>query len=154
MLRSSKKLTWRGSQSSGARSLRSRALGLKRRSDSSSKCSLAGIMKTSTRALHETDREGCRQASTWVVQLQLPDREGVCWGVSSGPEGRRGLRRKRDESLDTVLVLLALLALFVRRRLDGIWRNQDTLSVMLWGFGGKLQSSTCEDLWFCDGPGI
>ena len=50
-------------------------------------------------------------------------------GLASGPEARKELRRKRDESLHTVLVLLSL---FVRRGFGGICRNHDTGS-MLWG---------------------
>jgi hypothetical protein len=78
--------------------------------------------------LHVTDREGGRQYSTCVFQLTV--REGFCRGVLSGPEGRRELRRKRDESLDNMFVL-ALLALHARRGFGGIWRNRATES-MLW----------------------
>jgi hypothetical protein len=48
-------------------------------------------MKTSTCALDETDREGCRQTSTFVFQLTV--RAGFCRGVSSDPGGRMEVRR-------------------------------------------------------------
>ena len=105
-------------------------------------------------SLHETGREGCRQTSTSVVQLQLTVREGLCWGLSSGPEGRTEKRRNRDENFDTGRVLLPLLKreesldkvlvllleLLVRRGLGEIWRNHDTASSILrftLRFGGK-----------------
>jgi hypothetical protein len=80
------------------------------------------MTKTSTCALHETLREGCRQTSTCGFQLtdredgRLIDRDCLCRRVSSGgPEGRSELRRNIlcDEILNTVLVPLAVLA--VRR---------------------------------------
>ena len=80
------------------------------------------MMKTSTCALHETDLAGCRKTSTWVLQLTV--REGVCRGVSPGREPRTELRRKRDESPETVLVLLALLAV---RGFGGIRRVRATV---------------------------
>jgi hypothetical protein len=101
--------------------------------------SLAGMMKTSTCALHVTDREGCRQTSS--CELHVTDRGGICRGVSSGSEGRTELRRKRDESLDTVLVLL------VRRGFGGICRNQAT-EFMLWGVADSFQSELRFRLWF------
>ena len=94
---------------------------------------------TSTLALHETDREGCRLTSTRVALLLLLDQDSLCRGVS-GSEGRTEKRRKRDESLelrallkrdaslDKVVVLFA-----ARRGLGGIWRNHDTVSAMLSG---------------------
>jgi len=107
----------RDAQSSAARPLAAMAQG---GSQSAGVHSLAGMTKTSTCALHETDREGCCHTSTCLLQLTV--REGFCWGVSSGLEGRTELHRKRDESLDTVLVLSVL----ARRGLGGIWRNHDT----------------------------
>ena len=83
------------------------------------------MTKTSACLLHETEREGCRQTST--VVLHVTERRGFRRGWSSGPEGRSELRRKRDESI-TVVVLLALLAL---RGFVGLFREQDT-ATMLW----------------------
>jgi len=103
MLHSSKMLSMRGSQSSGARSLagrtpcgsqssdkRSLELDLERGSQSSGMRSRAG---TTTSALHETVRGGCRQTSTCVLLLRLTVWEGLCRGLSSGPEGRTEKRR-------------------------------------------------------------
>ena len=84
------------------------------------------MTKTSTCVLQETAREVCRKTSMFL--LHVTDREVFCRGWSSGSEGRTQLRRKRDESLDTVLALLALLAL---RGFGGISRNRDT-ATMLW----------------------
>ena len=86
--------------------------------------SLAGMTKTSTCALHETDREGCCHTSTCLLQLTV--RGSLCRGVSSGPVGWTALRMKRDESTDTVL-LLGLLAV---RGFGGIWRNHATESML------------------------
>jgi len=63
--------------------------------------------------------------------LHVTALECFCRGLSSGPEGRRELRRKRDERRDTVLALLALL---VRRGVGGLFWNIAPLS-MLWGLG-------------------
>ena len=84
------------------------------------------MMKTSTCALHETVLAGCRKTSTWVLHLTV--REDVCRGVSSGLEPRTELRRKRGEIPETVLVILALLAVW---GFGGIRRDRAT--VMLWG---------------------
>ena len=83
------------------------------------------MMKTSTCVLHVTDREGGGRNSTCVSQLTV--REGLCRGVLSGLEGRMELDRKRDESIDVVLVLSVLLAW---RGLGGIWRNHDTATML------------------------
>jgi len=130
MLRSSKKLSMRGSLSSGARSLvertpcgpqssgkRSLALDLERGSQSSGMRSSLhemgreGCRQTSTSVvqLQLTVREGSRQASTSVMQLQLTVREGLCRGLSTGAEGRMEKRRNRDENFDAGRVLLPLL---------------------------------------------
>jgi len=168
MLRSSKKLSMRGSQSSGARSLAERtpcgpwssgkssiALPLKRGPQSSGRRSRAGMTRTWTCALHETGREGCRQISTFVVLLQLAERVGVCRGVSSGFDGRTEKRRKReeslellaslkrDESLDKVVVLFVEI---VRRGLGGIWRNHDTALSMLPGSAERC-TGRCKGPW-------
>jgi len=94
---------------------------------------LAGIMKTSTCALHETDL-GCRKTSTLLLQLTV--REGVCRGPSSGPEPRTELRRGVDESPDTVRVPLAWIAL----RAFGEIRRDHAAGFMLWGSMGKLRT--------------
>ena len=51
---------------------------------------------------------------------------------------------KRDESLDKVVVLLAVLA---RRGLGGIRRNHDTVSFMLSGSVERCKGR-CKGLWF------
>ena len=99
-------------------------------SQSSGAHSLAGMTKTSMCVLHVTDREGFRQTSTCV--LHVTDRERVCRGVS---EGRTEPRRKLDESINTVRVLVLL----VRRGFGGIWRNHATES-MLWGVLDSFQT--------------
>ena len=152
MLRWSKKLSMRGSQSSGARSLAERtpggpkssgkcfiALNSKRGSQPSGRCSRAGMTKTWTCGLHKTDREGCRQVSNCVVLPQLAGRVSLCPGVSSGSDGRTEKRRKRDESLDKVVVLFAEL---VWRGLGGILRNQDTVSSMLPGSAERCKGQS------------
>jgi len=80
-------------------------------------------MKTSTFALHETDRAGCGQTSTFALHVTV--RLGFRRGGSSSPEMRRQLRRKRDESLGTVVALLELWGL------AGISRHHDA-AIMLW----------------------
>jgi len=137
-----KVLSMRGSQSSGARTLAERTLcgpqssgkrphasNLKRGSQSSGRRSRAGMTKTSTSALHETDREGCRQMFTCLVLLELAERAGLCRGLSSGPDGRMARRWKRDESLELLALLkrdesldkvVVLFAVLVRRGLGGI----------------------------------
>jgi len=102
-----------------------------RGSQSSGQRSLAGMTKTSTCELHVTDREGSCQTSTFVSQLTV--REVFCRGLPSGPERRRELRRKREESIDTGLALLvllpvlgmvlALLSLLPLLRIFGIWNH-------------------------------
>ena len=72
--------------------------------------------------------------------LHVTDRDGVCRGVSSRWEGRKELRKKRDDSLETALVPLGLL---VRWGLGGIWRNHAAES-MLWGVVDSFQ----------EGPGV
>ncbi|KAJ1483914.1 hypothetical protein T484DRAFT_1895186 [Baffinella frigidus] len=73
---------------------------------------LAGMVTTSTCVFHVTDREG------------------FCWGVLSCTEGQTELRSKRVESLDTRLVLLVLLALLNLRDFGGMWRKNDTGSML------------------------
>jgi len=87
--------------------------------------SRAGMMKTSTCELHDTDREGCCQTST--CELHDTDREGLCRAVSSGSEGRKELRRRRVEGIDTVHALSVML---VRRGFRGMFRNQATRSML------------------------
>ena len=62
------------------------------------------MMKTSTCALHETDRVGGSHISTCVSQLTVRE-GGSCRGVSSGTGARTELRMQRD----TLLVLLVRL---------------------------------------------
>ncbi|KAJ1466445.1 hypothetical protein T484DRAFT_1756632, partial [Baffinella frigidus] len=82
---------------------------------------------------------------TTTCGLQLTDREDLCWGVLSGAEGRTELRRKRDEILDTVLVVLVLVvlvllvALIGLRGFGGVRRNHATES-MLWALWGKCNT--------------
>ena len=103
-------------------------------SQSSSSHSREGMMKTSTCVLQVTDRERWCQTST--CELHETDREGLCGGVSPGSE-RREPRRRRDESLGTVPVLL------VRRGFRGICRNQATGS-MLYGVVDTCQTRGCQ----------
>jgi len=95
------------------------------RSQSFGAHSLAGMMNTSTCVLHVTDREGRHQTST--CEPHVTDREGLCGGVSSGSEERMEPRRRRDEGIDTVLVLSVLL---VWRGFRGICRNHATVSML------------------------
>jgi len=147
---SSSTLLVRGSQSSSA------ALDSK----SSDVRSLAGMMKTSTCVLHETDRLNGRKTSTCDSQSvdrqasweSLVDREGGSWvggsltvrkgfrrGASSGTDGRTELRWNMDESLETAVrvgalevcvAALALLALLVRRGFSGVWRVHDRATML------------------------
>ncbi|KAJ1479730.1 hypothetical protein T484DRAFT_1748987 [Baffinella frigidus] len=101
---------------------------LRRGSQSSGAHSLAGMILTSTCVCHVTDRERCRQTST--CGLQLTDREGFCWGLLSGAEGRTELQR-RDDSLDTVRVLLELVqGSLDLRGFGGIWGKRNTDSML------------------------
>ena len=108
------------------------AVELNRGSQSCGAQSLAGMMKTSIFALHETDRRSGRTNSTCVPKLT--DREGFSRRLPSPPLLVL-LRVKRDESLDTVLVLV-LSVLVTRRGLGGICRNHATEGSMLWGVVG------------------
>jgi hypothetical protein len=67
---------------------------------------------------------------TSTCALHVTDRTGLCRGLSSGPEGRTELRRKRDEILLPMLGLLWLLGLVGVRGFGGICRNHDTGSIL------------------------
>ena len=117
-------------QSSGAQSLVETTQG---GSQPSGAHCLAGMIKTSTCALHETDRVSGGKTSMCVSQLT--DRGGFCRGWPPGPQGRAELRRSRDERLDTAIGL----TLLITRRGFGEISRMHATGCMLWGRVGKVQ---------------